>query len=94
MRIDEGIQADLWSITMGIFNLGNVSFKKEGDGFASIDPKSTKFLEIMAGLWGIEPKAMVKRLTTANMKVCGVILFLGESAGNMISHEFMSYDVK
>ena len=69
MRIDEGIQADLWSITMGIFNLGNVSFKREGDGFASVDPKTMKFLEIMTGLWGIEPKAMVKRLTTANMKV-------------------------
>merc|ERR1719464_2306922 len=26
-------------------------------------------LEIMTGLWGIEPKAMVKRLTTANIKI-------------------------
>ena len=45
MRIDEGIQHDLWSITMGIFNLGNVKFKKEGDGFAAIDPSSMKYLE-------------------------------------------------
>ena len=30
---------------MGIFNLGNVNFKKEGDGFAAIDPKSQKYLK-------------------------------------------------
>merc|ERR1712190_717710 len=69
MRIDEGIQVDLWSITMGIFNLGNINFKKEGDGFASIDPKSQKHLSTLARLWGVKEEAVVSRLTTANMKV-------------------------
>merc|ERR1712130_360362 len=69
MRIDDVIQQDLWSITMGIFNLGNVSFKREGDGFASIDPKSQKYLEELARLWAIDAKAVTKRLTTANIKV-------------------------
>merc|ERR1712130_445099 len=69
MRIDEGIQEDLWSMTMGIFNLGNVNFKKEGDGFAAIDPKSQKYLKELSRLWGVDTKALTKRLTTANIKV-------------------------
>jgi len=69
MRIDEGIQADLWAITMGIFNLGNVQFKAQGDGFASIDPKAQKNMDELARLWAVDAKAVTKRLTTANMKV-------------------------
>eukprot|EP01083_Nonionella_stella_P012776 36117_1 len=69
MRIDEGIQKDLWSITCGIFNLGNVAFKREGDGFASIDPKAQTFLDNLADSWGVQSKAVTDRLTTASMKV-------------------------
>ena len=69
MRIDEGIQHDLWSITMGIFNLGNVKFKKEGDGFASIHPDTQKFVDEVARLWAINSKALTKRLTTRTLKV-------------------------
>jgi len=36
MRIDEPLQDDLWKATAGILNLGNISFKKLGDGFADI----------------------------------------------------------
>merc|ERR1712130_263149 len=77
MRIDDVIQQDLWSITMGIFNLGNVSFKREGDGFASIDPKSQKYLEELARLGAIDAKAVTKRLTTANIKVMKNNLYIG-----------------
>ena len=69
MRIDEAIQVDLWSLTCGLFNLGNVNFKREGDGFASIDPKSKKALDTLARLWGVTSKAVTDRLTTATMKV-------------------------
>ena len=69
MRIDESIMKDMWYITAGIFNMGNIGFKKEGDGFASIDPKGVKNMETMARLWGIETKAVKARLTTATMKV-------------------------
>merc|ERR1719361_2374650 len=57
MRIDEGVMKDMWFITSGIFNMGNINFKKEGDGFASVDPKTMSSLETMSRLWGIEPKA-------------------------------------
>merc|ERR1712113_190748 len=69
MRIDENIQIDLWAITCGIFNMGNIAFKREGDGFASIDSKTSKFLDNTAELWGIDIKALTDRLTTASMKV-------------------------
>ena len=69
MRIDENIQLDLWSITSGIFNLGNICFKREGDGFASIDAKASKYLTNLSRLWGLTEKAVTDRLTTASMKI-------------------------
>ena len=69
MRIDENMQPDLWKLTSGILNLGNVSFKRSGDGFAEIDPKTQKFVAAVADLWGVKLKAIQKRLLTANMKV-------------------------
>ena len=69
MRIDENIQVDLWSISCGIFNMGNITFKRQGDGFAAVDPKTQQFLENNAELWGIDAKALADRLTTASMKV-------------------------
>eukprot|EP01084_Bolivina_argentea_P239483 402525_1 len=70
MRIDEAVQTDLWSITSGVFNLGNVSFKDaKGDGFAGIDPKKQEFVDNLGKLWGVESKQITDRLTTASMKV-------------------------
>ena len=60
MIIDEGMQPDLWKLTFGILNLSNVSFKRSGDGFAEIDPKTAKFVTAVTDLWGVK----------SNCKIC------------------------
>ncbi|ETO25957.1 hypothetical protein RFI_11180 [Reticulomyxa filosa] len=66
MRIDSEMMG-LWAITAGVLNMGNIEFKKEGDGFASI--KNADVVKKVAELWGITDKALTERLTTATMMV-------------------------
>ncbi|ETO11692.1 hypothetical protein RFI_25684, partial [Reticulomyxa filosa] len=76
MRIDSEMTG-LWAIAAGILNLGNVEFKREGDGFASISDGS--LIKKVAELWGITDKvvlgkknvqiALAERLTTSTMVV-------------------------
>merc|ERR1712129_212338 len=48
---------------------GNIAFKREGDGFVSIDTKSKQYLQILGKLWGLTEKALTDRLTTASIKI-------------------------
>ncbi|ETO03077.1 hypothetical protein RFI_34332, partial [Reticulomyxa filosa] len=66
MRIDSEMMG-LWAITAGVLNMGNIEFKKEGDGFASV--KNPDVVKKVADLWGISDKALAERLTTAAMVV-------------------------
>ncbi|ETO31547.1 hypothetical protein RFI_05577 [Reticulomyxa filosa] len=66
MRIDSEMMG-LWAITAGVLNMGNIEFKKEGDGFASV--KNPDVVKKVADLWGVSDKALAERLTTATMVV-------------------------
>merc|ERR1712048_551083 len=63
-RIGNEVQKVLWKITAGVLNLGNVNFMRSGDGYANIDKKSMKYVDIVANLWGIKASELEKRLTT------------------------------
>ena len=71
MQIDSEIQKELWKIVCGLLYLGNIDFKREGDGFGSVFTKSKEFLEYAAELWGIKSEHLEQRLTTASLKVGG-----------------------
>ena len=58
MRIDPDLQDSLWKLTMGIFHLGNIQFKREGDGFASIDKKSEASVAEAVRLWQVDEKGL------------------------------------
>ena len=69
-RIGQDEQMVLWQVTCGILNMGNIVFKKEGDGYASVDEKkSDAALNAVAKLWDIDRKALIKRLTTASVVI-------------------------
>jgi len=62
-------QVDLYKAVMGIAHLGNVNFKKDDQGFGECDGKSMKHVEFCAKLFGIDTKALRKRLETSSLKV-------------------------
>eukprot|EP01084_Bolivina_argentea_P260184 439294_1 len=70
-RIDTNVQTLLWKITSGVLNLGNINFIRKGDGFADIDKKSMKYLDIVSKLWGLKASQLEKRLTTKTLKAGG-----------------------
>merc|ERR1719410_1485717 len=67
-RIGNEVQKVLWKITAGVLNLGNVNFMRSGDGYANIDKKSMKYVDVVANLWGIKASELEKRLTTKSLK--------------------------
>merc|ERR1712013_703839 len=69
-RIDADVQTALWKITSGVLNLGNINFRRTGDGFTDIDKKSMETLGVVARLWGLKPDELEKRLTTQTLKMC------------------------
>jgi myosin heavy subunit len=73
MRIDTDLQKDLWQLTAGIFNLGNISFSKSNtDGYACVNMKKSQiYVETVARLWGISVDKLIARLTTASLKIPG-----------------------
>ena len=68
------MQALLWKITAGVLNLGNINFRRTGEGFTDIDKKSMATLKVVATvvvacLWGLKPDELEKRLTTSTLKM-------------------------
>merc|ERR1712228_760684 len=68
-RIGPQVQSVIWKITSGVLNLGNVNFMRTGDGYAQIDKKSMKYVQIVSDLWSIKASELEKRLTTKSLKV-------------------------
>ena len=69
-RINRDEQDVLWQVTSGILNMGNIVFKKQGDGYCDIDlSKCEKYINNVAKLWDIKTKALIDRLTTASVVI-------------------------
>eukprot|EP01084_Bolivina_argentea_P109151 195094_1 len=65
-----GIDIDpILKLVSGVLNLGNINFKKEGDGFASIDKKTVIYLNAVSSVFAIDVKRLEERLLTATMMV-------------------------
>eukprot|EP01084_Bolivina_argentea_P109153 195097_1 len=65
-----GVDIDpIFKLTSGVMNLGNINFKKEGDGFASIDKKTVIYLNAVSSVFAIDVKRLEERLLTATMMV-------------------------
>jgi myosin heavy subunit len=62
-------QLDLYKAVMGIAHLGNVNFSNDDQGFGECDGASMKHVEYCAKLFGIDAKALKKRLETSSLKV-------------------------
>eukprot|EP01084_Bolivina_argentea_P290635 499280_1 len=69
IRINEDTQCDLWKIVCGVFNLGNISFKRLEDGSAIVNEKRQVYIDTVAGLWSVDSNALVGALTTRSVTV-------------------------
>ena len=69
-RINKCEQHVLFQVTSGIMNLGNIVFKKEDSGYATVDDaKCSKYIDAVAKLWDIDSNALIKRLTTQSVVI-------------------------
>eukprot|EP01084_Bolivina_argentea_P215084 365134_1 len=70
MNIGEYIQNSLWKILCGLYNLGNVNFVQDENGFCLVSPSSVTYIDMISTLWEIERKSLIKRLQTAKLWFC------------------------
>ena len=57
-RIDTETQSDLFRIISAIFNLGNVQFIRQPDGFCAVAPASMETVNLIADLLEIRPEKL------------------------------------
>jgi len=71
MHISPEDRMDMFRMTMGILQLGNVNFTKDDQGFCQLDEACLSHLEFAAKNFSIKTDELAKRLTTVKMSAIG-----------------------
>jgi len=71
MKVSADDRMDLFKITMGILQLGNVDFEKDDQGYCFIKEDTKKHVEFAAKNFCVKADALTKRLTTLTMSAVG-----------------------
>ena len=66
--IAENVQNGIWRTLSGIYNLGNIIFEQDINGYSTINSKD--IVDIVSELWGIEYDLLKQRLITSRLIVC------------------------